>query len=458
MSDIGGENNLRYDNSGSSEFTRVTDQSEVLEGGNSTGVLWLDYNQDSYIDLFVSNLGDEKNFLYINSSDLTLQKINTGAIVNDIADSWGIAATDYDNDGHIDIFVANSGGEPAQKNSLYKNAGDGTFIPILSGNPIVEAIEQSSGGSWGDYDNDGDQDLYVTNMGLVPNELYNNMGSGSFKKITTLSITSDTSSSRSSTWIDYDNNGWLDLFVVNSAGHNMLYRNMGSGNFELSDFGPLIYDQYISRGAAWADYDRDGDLDIVATGSTDSSVYIYRNNIADNNWVEFALKGTISNAAAIGARVLLKSVIDGSPRWQMREISTQSGPMSQNEMVAHFGLGNASSIDSVVIIWPSGIMQVMSNMAINKRIVVEEQIPEYPVPELVSPANHATDVDLHPLFVWKHVEGAVSYTLELSKFSDFSDLILNVPNLVDSSYQMYPWAHRWKRSPTISGVSELYMI
>jgi photosystem II stability/assembly factor-like uncharacterized protein len=463
--DLGGENNLLYENSGLSEFTRVTSGPVVSEGGNSSGGLWLDYDRDSYTDLFISNLGSEKNFLYKNLNGETFQKIDAGAIVNDIGDSWGSVASDYNNDGYVDIFVTNSGGELAEKNALYKNQGDGSFISVVSGNPIVEVNQYSYGGSWGDYDNDGNQDLFVANLGGIPNELYKNMGGGSFKKITTSLITLDSASSRSSSWIDYDNNGWLDLFVVNSSGNNLLYRNMGNEVFEQGDFGPLIYDQHASRGCAWADYDHDGDLDAIVTGPTDSAVYVYRNNLTENNWVEFRLKGTISNASAIGARVLLKAVIDGTPRWQMREISTQTGSLSQNEMIAHFGVGDATNIDSVIVVWPGGTEQMVLPPAINNRIEVIEQIPDLPTPDLLKPENGAIGVNLYPAFDWIVPDSTdvAAYQLQVSPSVKFDDLVLDQPDIPASFYQ-YPTVgapllqsatnYFWRVRPIMNGGGE----
>jgi photosystem II stability/assembly factor-like uncharacterized protein len=437
VSDLGGENNLRFENTGIGGFNKLTAGPEVSEGGNSFGALWFDYDQDGFVDLFASNLSNENNYLYHNLGDNTFEKIITGPVVLDTADSRGASAADFDNDGDMDLFVANAGTLPGAKNFLYINQGDGTFIPAPPGNPVVDDVGTAWGGSWGDYDNDGLLDLYVANIGDgQPNMLYKNMGEGVFNRITTSIVSSDSGASRSTSWIDFDNDGWLDLFVLNS-GPNILYRNTGDGNFERIEYGPVVNDALSSRGCAWADYDRDGDPDVVITDASNRPNYVYRNNLQGQNWSEYKLIGTISNKAAIGARVKLKITNnEGNPMWQMREISSQTGLLGQNEMIAHFGLGKATSIDSVIVVWPGGNRQIIIPPGINKRISVIETTPEYPVPILVSPKNGVIDVDLYPEFIWNPADGVISYTLQLSTSSDFSDFVINEENLTGTNYQM----------------------
>jgi len=437
ISDLGGENNLRFENSGSGVFNKITTGPEVSEGGNTVTSLWLDFDQDGLLDLFAANTMDENSYLYRNLGDNTFEKIITGQVVQNSADSWGASAADFDNDGDMDLFVANADTLPGGKNFLYINQGDGTFLQALPGNPVVDDVGQNLSGSWGDYNNDGLLDLYVANVGdAQPNMLYKNMGEGVFKKVTTSIVSSDSASSRSTSWIDFDNDGWLDLFVVNSGSPNVMYRNTGDGNFEHDELGPVSHDLFSNRGNAWADYDRDGDLDVVMTGAADQPNYIYRNNLQGQNWSEYKLIGTISNKAAIGARVKLKAMINGNPLWQLREISSQTGQLSQNEMIAHFGLGKATTIDSVIVIWPGGNQQVISPPGINKRIEIIETTPEYPVPILVTPKNGAIDVDLYPEFTWNVADNAISYTIQLSTSSDFSNLIIAIENLTGTHYQL----------------------
>ena len=414
------ENNFLYRNNCNGTFTKITTGEIVTDGGNSGGCSWGDYDNDGYLDLFVSNW-DENNFLYRNNGNGTFTKITTGEIVTDGGTSFGASWGDYDNDGYLDLFVAN-GGPEVENNFLYKNNGDGTFtkvttVPIvtdggqsLSGNwadydndgyldlfvanvdendflynnngdgtftritegPVVNDMGKSHGGSWGDYDNDGFSDLFVANGGceVANNCLYKNNGDGTFTKVTTGPIVSDSGSSTGSSWGDYDNDGDLDLFVANSYGmHNFLYENKGDGTFTKITNGLIVsYGGMLCLG----DYDNDGDLDLFAT-QWDQNNHLYANNGNNNNWVNIKCIGVKSNTSAIGAKIRLKANINGSPIWQLREISGQNGMRTQNSLNAEFGLGDATVIDSIIIKWPSGIIQILTDVDLNQFLTITEQ-------------------------------------------------------------------------------------
>lgn len=163
-------------------FTLITTGPIVTDGGYSTSAAWGDYNGDGNLDLFVSNTGF--NFLYANNGDGTFTKVTTGHVVTTGGSSWGASWGDYDNDGDLDLFVANLG----QSNFLYNNNGDGTFTKVDSGS-IITSEDSNVGGTWGDYDNDGDLDLFVANHGN--NLLYRNKGDGSFDEVADSPVVSD---------------------------------------------------------------------------------------------------------------------------------------------------------------------------------------------------------------------------------------------------------------------------
>jgi hypothetical protein len=204
------------------------------------------------------------------AQDTSFTRITTGAIVNDGGRSFGSSWGDYDNDGDLDLFVANE----LQNNFLYQNNGDGTFIKITSG-AIVNDGGRSVSSSWGDYDNDGDLDLFVANyLASENNFLYQNNGDGTFTKITTGAIVTDGGRSYGSIWGDYDNDGDLDLFVTNYWGdNNFLYQNNGDGSFTKITSGAIVNDGGYSYGSSWGDYDNDGDLDLFVA------------NIVENNYI-----------------------------------------------------------------------------------------------------------------------------------------------------------------------------
>jgi len=180
--------------------------------------------------------------------------------------------------------------------------------------------------------------------------------------------------SEAATWADYDNDGFLDLLVVNGRmgfNANFLYRNNGDGTFlRVTNVAPSS-DLGTWHGAAWGDYDNDGFLDLfVANWGTTNA--LYHNNGNSNAWLKVKLRGTVSNRDAIGAKVRVKAIIGGVARWQMRQVSGGDGVI-QNSILAHFGLGNAANVDLVRIEWPSGIVQELTNVAVRQLLTVQEK-------------------------------------------------------------------------------------
>ncbi|MBN1558737.1 VCBS repeat-containing protein, partial [candidate division KSB1 bacterium] len=271
----GNENNFLYNNNGDGSFTKITEGIIVNDGGNSNGCSWGDYDNDGDLDLFVANWNSwENNYLYSNNGDGTFTKITDGAIVNDGGSSAGCCWGDYDNDGDLDLFVTNIFGK---NNLLYANNGDGTFTKITEGT-IVNDGGDSRGCSWGDYDNDGDLDLFVANL-YKSSFLYANNGNGTFSKITEGDIVNDGGYSFGGSWGDYDNDGDLDLFVAHysDAENNLLYTNNGDGTFTKIIEGVIVNDGGYSVGSSWGDYDNDGDVDLFVANEIEDN-FLYANN------------------------------------------------------------------------------------------------------------------------------------------------------------------------------------
>jgi len=389
------QNNFLYRNNGDGTFTKILQGDLVSDGGMSASGSWGDYDNDGYLDLFVANWSNQNNFLYRNNGDGTFTKILQGDIVSDGGLSGGAASWgDYNNDSYLDLFVANTNN---QSNFLYRNNRDGTFTKIKQGD-IVSDGGDNAGGSWGDYDNDGDMDLFVTNFGN--NFLYRNNGDGTFTRITTGVIANDTGSSWSSSWGDYNNDGHLDLFVSNEFNQdNFLYCNNGDGTFAKITQSVIVNDGGRSAGASWSDYDKDGDLDLFVANWTEQNNFLYRNNGNINGWINIKCVGTVSNKSAIGTKVSVKASIKGILTWQLREISSQTGFLGQNSLNAEFGVGNASVIDSIKIEWPSGITQVLTNLSPNQFIMINEEDREDSPP--ASPRNlRATPGDQQLSLTW----------------------------------------------------------
>lgn len=368
------QNNFLYLNSGGSSFTKITTGQIVTDPSGSWGSSTIDYDLDGNLDIFVANF-NQNNALYKGNGDGTFTKITTGSIVTDGGASIGCSWGDYDNDGYSDLFVANSNFGAGQNNFLYHNNGNGTFTKITSG-PIVTDGGNSTGGSWADYDNDGDLDLYVTNYFGEDNFLYNNDGSGNFTKVTTGIIVNDGGDAVCSAWGDYNNDGFIDLFVSNDNNqNNYLYTNNGDGSFTKVTTGDIVSNGGRSNGSSWGDYDNDGDIDLYVTNGdqpTPQSNFLYRNDGNSNNWINILFKGTTSNRSAIGARITIKAMINGSPVTQTHEISGQTGYNAQHSLNAEFGLGNASIIDSLTVKWPGGGIEVFTNIAPNQFYTITE--------------------------------------------------------------------------------------
>ena len=368
-----------YQNNGDGTFTKITEGDIVNDNGVADPATWVDFDNDGFLDVFVGNPGgDGRNFLYHSNRDGTFTKITQGEIVTDSEDTIGHGWGDFDNDGDRDLFVGNRAGF----NSFYLNNGDNSFTKMTEGIIITDPGE-ASGANWIDYDNDRDLDLFVSVSGLdQTNDFYLNEGPDSnytFTKITGGDIVTDISNFSSSSWADFDNDGDLDCFISNFGDFNFngqanyLYFNNGDGTFTKITEGDIVSDVSTSVGCAVADYDNDGDMDLYVCNTFDSNNLLYRNdNNNGNSWLKIQLIGTASNASGIGARINVKATLSGAEVWQMRVIEGQSGLLGQNSLIAHFGLGSASNIDSLKIEWPSGIIQVLENQSVNQLLTVTE--------------------------------------------------------------------------------------
>ena len=366
-----GANDVLYRNDGSGVFTRLTNTPPVQSGGNSRGCAWADYDQDGWVDLFVANEKLQKNFLFHNNGSNGFTRILTGAIAMDVGNSYGCCWGDYDNDGYPDLFVAYNGG----RSYLYHNRGNGTFLKVTNG-VIVTNIANSASGAWGDYDNDGYLDLFVANLGQK-NFLYHNNGDGTFSSITNSGIGQEASYSWGGAWEDYDNDGYLDLFVANGQPNgtgvkDYLFRNAGDGTFIKVTRGSLVSDSAAGDGCAWGDYNNDGFVDLFVSNINGQNNFLYRNNGNSNHWLTVRCDGRVSNRAAIGARLELTAEINGKSVRQIREISGGSGYGSQNDLRAHFGVGQATNVSSLRIRWPSGMVQDFVNLGVDQLLVVRE--------------------------------------------------------------------------------------
>ena len=370
-----GKNNSLYHNNGDGTFTQITNLPIVNDSAYTRGHAWADLNNDGWLDLFLGNDGGgnihQNDFLYISDGQGSFNQITTGDIVNDNGRTQGFALGDYDNDGFIDIFTS--------LDKLYHNNGDGTFTTIT--NTIASQFWVNWSNSWVDYDNDQNLDLFIHGSSGYPSRLLKNNGDGTFTALENDPlVTTVINNNGGQTWGDYDNDGDLDVFVSDFY-KNQLYSNNGNGTFTRI-MNEVVGNENVaeSYGATWCDFDKDGDLDLFvpnAFGNPPNYFYIntYQNNGNANHWIDIKCNGTQSNRSAIGARIYVKAIINGQSKWQMREINANhAAPQGGvNPLNQHFGLGNAAIIDTLKVYWPaSHITQIFTNVTPDRYIEITE--------------------------------------------------------------------------------------
>jgi hypothetical protein len=384
----GSNKNALFRNNGNGTFTKVAADKLPIDGGTCTAAPWADVNLDGFVDFAVANSmfrdSPIEDLFYLNLGNGGFQKV-TNEVVMERRYGRGMVWRDYDGDGLPDLFVAVSALNAT--NRLYHNEGNGVFS-LATEAGTGEVTSFSFSGSWGDYDNDGLPDLFVANGGweaVLGSVLYHNEGGGRFSKITDSAVATNRFGSIYGAWADYDNDGFIDLFVSQSSlatdGYsptvkNSLYHNNGDGTFSAITAGSMVNDLGCSLGCAWGDYDNDGFLDLFVTnfGSRVNDLFHNngRRNGNTNSWLSVRCVGTVSNRAAIGAKVRVKATIRGKTMWQLREVSGGGGYTSQSDLRAHFGLGDATKADLVRIEWPSGTVQEFPDLSPKQMLTVYE--------------------------------------------------------------------------------------
>ena len=359
LGSVSGGKNYAFHNNGGRTMTALTGD-PIVSTGTGNNVVWGDYDNDGFLDAYCAG---SANLLFHNNGNGTFTKV-TNSVAGRDGSGQGCAWGDYDNDGFLDLFVTRVN----QSNLLYHNNGDGTFTRIST--PFTSDTAISQGCSWGDYDNDGLLDLVVCNNN-AGNFLYHNDGQGHFTKVLGSPITTVTAPSSGSAWADYDNDGFLDLFIAVRGGVNLLFHNNGDGTFTRVTTGAVVNETGSWIGAAWGDLNNDGFPDLFV-GNLQGNNALYLNGGNSNNWLCVTCAGRVSNRAAIGAKVRIKATIRDRVMWQMREISGGGGLASQNDLRALFGLGDATNVDIVRVEWPSGAVQEMRNIAPKQFLTIKE--------------------------------------------------------------------------------------
>ena len=398
-------------NSGGWNFTKVV-VSQTARANGFRAASFADYDRDGLADLFVADsdpLGQNPvtpSFLLKNSTaggTVLFNQITSGSIVTNSVECRDLSWADFNNDGLQDMLVLSynlnaTSPNPNILNRLYKNNGDGTFTQVTGTVFDTDTFLRARTSSWGDIDNDGDLDLYIGSQSTaVADRLYQNNGNGTFTSLTSSAVAETGTQTFGSAFGDIDNDGDLDLIAINfNNTSNSIFINDGTGNFTKSTTTELLtYVNLLNIGGSFVDYDQNGFLDI-STGRNGSTIppYLFQNQLSassSKNWIEVKLKGTVSNQAAIGARI---TVTTTSPaRTIIREVSARTGYGSQNSLIQHFGLGSATSISQLQIKWPNGGVQTLATPTINQLITIPEDFTG-PVFSAISPANAATNVNI----------------------------------------------------------------
>lgn len=415
--------NAVYRGKGACKFEDATEKSNLKGGGFQTGAAWADYDRDGDLDVFVAGyvhldlnnlpifgssktcsfknirvqcgprgLPGEPDYFYRNRGDGTFEEIAQKIGVGDAAKYFGLGAIwgDYDDDGWLDLYVADDG----TPSYLYKNNRDGTFedVSFQTGTAYSgDGVEQGSMGvAWGDYDNDGKQDLFRTNFDNEPNTLYRNLGSKGF-----LDVSSETKIGQPSKpfvgwgtgFVDFDNDGWLDIFVVNGhvypqiefaksdsqegfRQHFLLHRNTGDGKFDDATKNSGLRDLPLKsrRGAAFGDLNNDGLIDVVVTNLGEPPTVLLNKTENANQSVTFKLVQNGKNKDAVGARITVKT----DKRQIAQAVEAGASYLSQNDFRLHFGLSAAEKIQTVEVRWSDGATETVLGAIPNRSLTVTQ--------------------------------------------------------------------------------------
>jgi hypothetical protein len=395
--------NVLYRNNGDGTFTDVSEQSGLDDSHWSLSAPWFDYDRDGDLDVFVANYlqydaGKHDKFyaargypgplsywgqpdaLYRNNGDGTFTNVAESAgVYNPNGRAMSAAVADIDNDGYLDIYVTND----AMENYFYRNTGKGSFTSegLIMGLAYGEGGQgvSSMGPAVGDVDRDGLLDIYIPDMGYGC--LLMNRGAMFEDRTapTSLAVVCGQYVGWGGVLFDYDNDGYLDVFVANGKAHfefpeeDVLMRNDGTGRFldVASQSGAYFQKKYVGRGATYADYDNDGDLDLLVVNLNDSPRLLRNDGGNSNHWIAIAPKRPNGKTDAVGARVTVRS---GSLT-QIQDFIPVRGYLSQADSRVYFGLGEATTVQLLEIRWPDGAITQLRDVPADQILTVVQDSP-----------------------------------------------------------------------------------
>lgn len=329
---------------------------------SSRQVMASDFDNDGFLDILGIEFGSE-NILLKNEKGNSFQQMTGNNLAQDANLTWSAALSDVNNDNLPDAFLVNWNGP----DYLFINEGNFEFRIDSTSNLTKDNTLSSGFCSFGHLDNDGAIDIIVGGSGGRSDvEIYRGNDNGEF--VITQSISRFDLDIESCTWADIDNDGDQDIVGSRSLGDvTVVLINDGNGNFIQNDFGLDLVDFGVGVSTAMADYDLDGDLDLIVAQYQDGYQLFYENNNSDNNWIKFDLNGHFTNKAAIGTKIKIK--VDDT--WQYNEVFGSNGN-GANSRIVHFGLEKKMGVDSVVVMWPSGTIQSLSELEVNQLLTINE--------------------------------------------------------------------------------------
>jgi len=468
------ENGRLYLNRGNGQFLDILPDIDLVEGTNMWGAVFGDYNNDGYLDILFEDLSAPSK-LYLNNRNRTFTEVNTVANVSIKNLAQGVAWSDFNLDGTLDFLAVNDIGP----NQLFKNLDGARFLDIsLSAN--VETFGNSYGISWSDinndnypdafittchptdplrsikhlllnngdetftninttagvadslpswgvvfldYDNDSDFDIYIGNSVHAPrlghNRLYRNNGDNTFTNASFLAGVAGEADENSYavSEADFNNDGWVDLYVTNLSQRDRLYRNNGDGTFtDIATQAGIRLNEH--RAVAVADFNNDGWIDIFTAGNFQNLLML--NDGGDNHWLRIRTRGITSNYFGVGTRIEVYTDM----LQQVREIRAGDSFCAQNHnLTAHFGLGQATQIDSIILKWPSGAIDKITDFSdVDREITIVEEVGinnrpstfNLSEPEDGDTLNATTEVELRWMKASDEDNGVLSYNLYLT--------------------------------------------
>lgn len=386
-----------FRNNRNGSFTDSTVAAGIPAVSQSMGSSFADYDRDGDLDFWLTHWAadTQQKYLFRNNGNGTFTDSSRNAgIADDVMNDFTANFADINNDGWPDVLVA----ADFKTSQVYLNQRNGA---LLRATPATISDENGMGAAVGDYDNDGDLDWFVssihdtrpTELNLSPsllgitwgqsgNRLYRNRGDGSFDDVTTLTGTRSGGWGWGACFADFNNDGYPDLFHVNGydssalpattpfpfrTDASRLFINDQSGGFTEQAVGLGITDNQQGRGIVCFDYDRDGDIDLFVANNGQAPL-LYENRGLKAHWLQVRVAGEAGNSEAIGARVY----VTANGNTQMRELSAGSNFMSQNPVIANFGLGNTTRVDSVRVVWPSGTERLLTDIAADQLLLIDK--------------------------------------------------------------------------------------